>query len=173
MTKRIRNILGVLVLMLLIALFFCAGKIHSINMNVAAPAQNFNTIIHSYIINTDGNFPASEADLERKGFLKKTVITDGIVYLYRGISENKENWNTFRNFNLFEIAYGASLEHIKMIDGKLYDKSTNEQILLIDGPYKLGLKKSVYEPITLHWYNLMLQERQQVKVPQEPNSNTE
>jgi hypothetical protein len=102
---------------------------------VGSAAGHIGVLISSYI-EENGHFPQSEADLELKDFL-----------------------NRMDNLGPFQISYGASLENFLLIDGKLYDKSSQKQVLLIDGPFKKSLR-NIYESITAHWYELMLQEKQ-------------
>lgn len=170
--NKIKNIIGALLIVLLIVLIPSAGRVYVIHHAIKPTAWHIREFMDAYIQASRGYFPASEKDLETKGFLKKTETTDGFKYSVRYEPEDeKQRWQTFPNFGSFNISYGANTDNIEMIDGKLYDKSTHEQILLIDGPHKKYLKPT-FEEISLHWYKLMLQEKQRTDSLQEPANST-
>lgn len=131
-------------------------------------------LIGDYIVANHGNFPPSESDLERQGFIKKIITIHGIEYFLWDFAAYKQAWYPCRypNFDSFTIAYGIKPENIKMIDGKLYDKSTNNQILLIDGPHKRSYQET-YERTSAAWHELMLKEKQKAKDQEKPPSSIE
>jgi len=133
-------------------------------------------ILVPYISANNGVFPMSEDDLLNKKFLKKAKIHDGNeYYLKLGPSEFGEEAAYHKNvwFKFLRINYGARVENIEVRGGKLYDKSTKKQVLLIDGPYKQHLQKRCYESVSLHLYELMLKEKQKAKEQEEPLNNIE
>lgn len=121
----------------------------------APSAGCIGALISSYI-SENGHFPKCEDDLVQKGFLKRTETGEGTRYFIRYYGDNKRPWHEL-NFDSFKILYGVCPERYAVVDGKLCDKLTNEQVLLIDGPYKEDLKAQ-YESISLWWYELMLGE---------------
>jgi len=116
--------------------------------------------IAGYIRQNQGQFPASEDDLVNQYFMKKEKVTEGFNYSFTS-NPNKPgpntNWNLVESdyFETLTISYGAKLDNIEVVDGRLFDKETGSQVLLIDGPEIWGLK-SYYENPTLYWYEEML-----------------
>lgn len=135
-------------------------------MPFTASASDLHSIIAYYIKQNCGDFPASEEDLVRQHFLKKADIAEGRKYFLTCTPEKpdpKGEWRLIGPwFDLLKIAYGAKVENMELTDGKLYDKSTGGQILLIDGPYKKHVGK-YYEELSLDLYKLMLNEKQKAK----------
>ena len=111
-----------------------------------------------------GCFPANEDDLVKAGYLRKRDTPDGVEY-DEGFAG--ENWNASPFWGRFTIRYGASIDDISQVDGKLYDKDTGEQVFLLDGPYKKELE-SEYEYWSFCWYEQMVQAAKDVTKP-DPN----
>ena len=113
--------------------------------------------IAGYIRQNQGEFPSSEKDLIDKFFLKKEKTDDGFRYFLTDDFDepviSDRGWNPVDSkcFESITISYGTELNNIEEVDGKLFDKGTGSQVLLIDGPGKLGLKR-YYERATLYWY---------------------
>lgn len=136
---------------------------------VAATAEDIYKVIASYIRENHGNFPKSEDDLIHQNFLSKRKMENGYEYFIRTVSldpnfNDKKHLSRLYRFGSLMLCYGAKVEDIEMIDGNLYDKSNKKQILLIDGPYRRFLQRLYYEPISIKWYKLMLQEEQRADV---------
>lgn len=157
---------------ILILLFGLAAKIHLIGSGLGGAAWKMREIINVYIRNNNGRFPSSESDLEKTGLLKKTEHNNGIRYYIRYGATNEDRWHEFNYFDMFRIYYGVNTENLKVLDGIIYDKSTNKPLLLIEGLYKWALRK-VYQSISLEWYELMLQEKQRAKNTEETTKGTE
>lgn len=123
------------------------------------PAYLFGELVASYIVEK-GQFPPSEADLHHDGFLKKEDISGRVVYFQRAYgSRGRFGWSRLWSADVFEsfrIAYGARPENLELVDGTLYDKATNQQLLLIDGPHHQKLKED-YAAISKRWYEVMLE----------------
>lgn len=164
-TKKFLTILLILAIVALIVLYRLSTLIHSAG-SAARIAGQIHRVITSYIQENHGDFPANEVDLEQQLFIRKIKTDEGDEYFIRSASfdpqypEDKKGWIKIWDFDLFKIFYGVNVEDIEMIDDKLYDKATKEQILLIDGSYKKNLQRNHYEPISVKWYNQMLQEKQ-------------
>ena len=95
----------------------------------------------AYVQRTKGDFPDSEKDLINEGLLK--VENDHGVKIYKILNApfTKKNeidaiWHRNRIFPKMKITYGIKLEKLKIVDGELYDKSTNKKTFLFSGPYK-------------------------------------
>jgi len=114
-------------------------------------------LISRYIEENDGNFPASEDDLISKKYIKKDRVRNGYEY-YLKLNPN-DPYYKYANFKYLKIAYGTRLEDIALVNDKLYDKSTNKQLLLIDGPYRKFLKGKCYEPMSVKLYGQMVKEK--------------
>ena len=136
---------------------------------LAATAGLVDQAICFYIRENNGQFPANEADLQQQYLFRKTKSGENYDYFIRLAPfghedpEVEKGWIKLGLFSLLKISYGVKIENVKMIDGKLYDKFTNEQILLLDGDYRKNLKELYYEPISVKWYELMLEEKQRAK----------
>jgi hypothetical protein len=137
-----------------------------------------NYVISSYI-SQEGNYPQNESALMKKLLIKKNKDENNSEYFMRSAFFNPDmprdpnGWIRIWDFDLFKISYGVNINNIKVMDGKLYDKITGNQILLIDGPCKKYLQSLQYEPISLGWYKLMLQERKPVNEQQATNNSGE
>jgi len=169
MTKKTRNRIALSCLIMFIVVWFFSGKMHIVYSGVGARAWRIQGCILDYIRENEGKFPSNEADLEQKYILKKTIVDDTIKYYVRSNdydAEHPEAGKTWKEialtFDLFELRYWSKLEKIERIDDKLYDKFTGKQILLIKGPYP-RLLKNTYELISLSWYELILQEKEEHK----------
>jgi len=159
MSKRKKYITIAIVLVVgVIASMFWLKRELNISLR-AADAIMIGGFIEGYIKENAGCFPANEADLEKKTGLHKTVSDSGVRYFYLSKTDNNKYKYSLSQFELFKLRYGVSLENIEMVNGKLYDKSSSEEILLIEGPYKEALKEK-YESISRYWYESMLEARQ-------------
>lgn len=128
--------------------------------SVGITAIRTHRLISRYIQENNGKFPPSEDDLISQKYIKKGRVRTGYeYYLNLNPSEPGERYYKYFWFKSLKIAYGTKIEEIELVDGKLYEKSTNKQILLIDGPYRKQLKKSHYEPLSVKWYEQMLKEK--------------
>jgi len=112
--------------------------------------------VASYIRQNQGKFPTSEEDLINQFFFKKEKTADGFRYFItydfdKTVSDRYWSSMNAKCFESVTISYGAKLDKIRVVEGKLFDEETGSQILLIDGPEKLGLK-GYYENATLYWY---------------------
>jgi hypothetical protein len=108
-------------------------------------------------IKHNGTFPESEKDLVANGYLLKKSNLGGWTYYIpiNGPVEESYAESTDANiidsqgfrclvyFEDFTMNYGVSLNDIKAVAGKLYDKSESRQAFLIKGPPQfLSIKKS-------------------------------
>lgn len=114
---------------------------------------SFSPFIEIVIIVNQGSFPENEKELETKGLIRKTVTGGKTEYFIWGQGE----WIRSRGLSVFDINYGIKADDIKARDGKLYDKISDEQVLLVNGPVRFLLRNH-YESFSLNWYNLMLSE---------------
>ena len=132
-------------------------------------------ILVKYIQKNGGKFPISEGDLIQQGFLKKTKVDDEYEYSFKLGPDDwwDKGYHKRPDFKFLKISYGLQIENINRVGKKLYDKTTGEQILFIDGPHKRWLQRKCYEPISLRLYKLMLEEKQRVKTSQEAVNGTE
>lgn len=162
--KKITIMTGAILFVLTIALVLCLVYRIALRSTTGGRAHGVEVVISFYIMAKNGDFPTSEDDLIKEHFLRKTVTASEAEYSIRSMwfddknPESEKGWQPFSYFDLFTIGYGASTDNIEIIDGKLYDRSTHEQVFLIDGPYKESLKK-IYEESSLSLYKLMLQEK--------------
>ena len=108
----------------------------SIAEGVRPAAARLDNIISLFIRSNGGRFPRNEDEL----------------------TEYDNRWKYFTG-DLFEVSFGARTEDIRKTDGKLYDESTGEQILLISGPCPRQMRED-YERTSRHWYDMMLQHGQ-------------
>ncbi len=173
MNRKNKIIIVVGILFAIIICLFWVARVSQIKSSIGSRVIDIDQLMHSFIRANYGHFPTSEVDLEKQGFLKKIETPNGVEYFVRFVPEQKD-WYPYPHFRFdwFKISYGASVDNLEVINGKLYEKSTHKPILLIDGPHKIYMK-SAYQFVSLRWYELMLQERQQPRALQEPNSNTE
>lgn len=169
------SISGIVISIVIILVLYWIGSLMSEVQNAVVTLNDTHEAISSYIQENQGNFPVSEDDLIQQHFLKKAKIEEKDksydVYFIRSFDydpedpENEKNWLHVRGrqdgFKALKILYGVRIEDIEVIDGKLYDKSTNQEILLIDGPHKKSTQ--IYESCSLQWYKLMLQEKQKLE----------
>ena len=121
-------------------------------------------MVSAYIKANQGQFPTCEDDLIGQGFLGKRKVGEEYEY-YRGpscfgVDFPPEN-GRWLPLDLFKLAYGADATDLELVNGKLYDKSSGKEVLLITGPYKENLKRTptCYESVSLQWYRLMLEYR--------------
>ena len=117
-----------------------------------------------------GSFPVGEQDLIKQGFIKtKSVgqlgrkyyvnyrITDTMLRYSKNKPETvSSDWGEVRWFDRYNIKYGMDADDIEVANGKLYDKLTHKQILLIKGPYKTRAMKKAYESVSFELYQKML-----------------
>lgn len=130
--------------------------------------------IELYMEKNDGRLPGSEADLTNEGLVKAEPHGEsGLKYNVRyrladtwfRYSEKKPDdasggWAEIKSFDRYNIRYGTQVEHVVADDGKLYDKHSNEQILLIKGPYETKALKKGYELVSFELYQKMLETAQ-------------
>ena len=165
--KRMITIVSIIIVLSVLTLVFVYrfGLILNTSGSLARTAEDTYHIIASYTQKNSGKFPMSEDDLIRQGLLKKIKADDNYEYYLKLGSDDRPDKGYYKcpNFKLLKISYGVKLEDIDRVGLKLYDKSTGEQILLIDGPYRRNLKTTQYEPISLRWYELMVKEQQKLK----------
>lgn len=154
--KKYITIAAVLVVGIIASIFWLMRQLR-ISLMAAEVIMMSEFIKGIYIEESGGCFPASEADLKKKAGLHETVSDSGIEYYYR--RDNYDYKFPAHYFVMFKLRYGVSLENTEMVNGKLYDKSSSEEILLIEGPYKEALKEK-YESISRYWYESMLEARQ-------------
>lgn len=156
------SFVAVIVLFLLLSMLF-----HDLFLLPTKRAWRVAELVDGFILANGGRFPTSEEDLENQHFISKNQTRDGTMYYQRSgqfdpkIPYRDEGWRPFRGFGRFKIAYGVDIHKLEMGDGKLYDKTTQEQVLLIEGPQYKSLLKHVYELISAHWYELMEREQQE------------
>ena len=115
------------------------------------------TSLLSLYIMEYGCFPPSEDDLVKEGCLRRRETPDGVEY----DAGFDGHWNAAPFWGRFTIRYGASIDGISQVDGKLYDKDTGEQILLIDGPYKKELEPT-YESYSFELYKEMVKAEEEL-----------
>lgn len=147
----------------LISVLFCIAPY--IYMKVLIPAGNVVASMDTleftlvrYIKQNDGNFPSCEEELVRKDFLR-TRNQESIDGQYSNLLiqswMDPNSWISFYGRDKLKVSYGLSIEDIYRRNGKLYDLSTNEQIFLIHGPYKIILDTE-YEKTSNRLYKTML-----------------
>ena len=77
--------------------------------------------------------------------------------LKRFIEEKGDSAETLM-LDMFKINYDFKCSDIKVVDGRLYNK-TNEEVLLISGPrnygWKIGSLRNSYRTMSFQWYNLI------------------
>ena len=154
MSKR-KHIINAVGLVVLIIVFIAFSK-HV--MNVSLTGRNrvmTSAFIIGYIEKNDGRFPASEDELIEKGGLRKQVSDTETKYYYI-LKDGDGHKNKLDDFGSFKLRYGSSLENVEMENGRLYDKLTHEEVLLIDGLYTEQLKDR-YRDMSCHWYKLMVE----------------
>jgi len=115
-----------------------------------------NNMLAMYVQRNKGEFPESEDDLIDKHYPRKTETSEGKKYFLpteynQGPNDRWQDAGEY--FSRIKILYGAKLQNIKMTDGRLFDKGTDEQVLLIDGPHGGPL---YYEEYSLELYEAML-----------------
>ena len=98
-------------------------------------------------------FPISESDLIDKGYLAKEKDE---YYWTKDPNNPKIKKGGLAWFKAFKFKYGFRPEEAELINGKLIDKITGKQVLLISGPNYLDLPE-FYESISRKWY-LMLKD---------------
>lgn len=126
---------------------------------VAVPSLvNINVAVSNFIQESGGRFPESFSDWEQSGLLRKNVSENGsVVYSYKssfGDEEVPDSWSDIPYFSSFEFAYGQDISNLKISNNKLYNLTTNEEVLLINGPVN-RIHKSTYEKYSCKWFNLM------------------
>ena len=170
--KRTTTVVSIILFVLILVIVYKFGLIFQTCGSLARTAENIHHVIALYIQKNNGNFPSSEDDLIQKKFIKKVKGDDEYEYFLKLGSDDRQDKGYYKhhNFKLFEISYGVNVEDINRVGPKLYVKSTGEQMLLIDGPYRRHLKKTQYEPISLKWYELMLEEKQKQQQKKEKKS---
>lgn len=146
--KKIVITVGVIALVLWLSV-----KIHWA-ASLIARAHTLGNVISCYIAN-EGYFPSSEDDLVQRGYLRKENNDVNSIQYYIRCDPNTEGWHSLFPYKLFKIRYGIDIQDLKIINGKVCDKITNEPILLIEGSYSFALKRT-YESVTLMWYNQVL-----------------
>ena len=73
----------------------------------------------------------------------------------------------------FSMIQGLDIENIKLVNGKLFDKNTHEQIFILKGPISKLIKKQqliFYEQASLKLYNEMVRLQADTNSP-DPNSS--
>ena len=129
---------------------------------LSAVVARVDTMVSAFIRNNNGRFPNSEDNLIHQGLLKKTESSQGYKYFMRPVTAQGKviidaGWMELPRFKLFQLKYGIEVNDIEQRNGKLYDKSTGSEFLLIEGSYKKTMKllNSPYESTSIHWYKLM------------------
>ena len=117
-------------------------------------------VLTAYIRENNGKFPASERELFDSRFVRDKVSHFGKTYEVR-TDPNSSAWVSCF-FGRLKIKYGADINNIKMVNDRLYDTNTGQQILLIDGKYGRNIKKSSegeisYEGVSYELFKTMLQ----------------
>ena len=183
--KAKKVVIILLVVSVLLALLFAGvywyGCIMHTAGGVVKAAVDMDYVVSSYIRENQGKFPADEEDLIRQHFLRKTKSNNGYDYFIRSFYFDHENpdsekgWNQIYFIDSLKISYGVRIEDIELVNGLLCKKNTDEWILLIDGPYgeKHSLRGFYYDPISIRWYALMLQEKQRAENAKETTEGTE
>jgi len=105
-----------------------------------------------YIV-TEREFPQSEEDLVASGLLEKQ---DGQYYTCTVRENGKQERMPINFFKAITILYAANVQNINLVDGKLYDSTTDEQVYLVAGPLKLLFRKD-YERISLDLYEISVE----------------
>jgi hypothetical protein len=126
-------------------------------------------IIGQCIIETK-HFPENEQELIQKKFLRKDKTPEGYVYFSRSAffdpnyPEKENGWNKVDAvaFDMFKIAYGTRPDNMVCKEGKLYDRLSGKQILIIEGPHK-GFLQKMYESISVYWFNLLSQTKSEYR----------
>ncbi len=144
-------------------LLYCLAKYSYDTCVVAVPSLvSINVAVSNFIKESGGRFPESLSDWEQSGLLRKSVLENGsVVYSYKssfGDEEMSDSWSDIPYFSSFEFAYGQDVSKLKIVDNKVYNLTTNEEVLFIDGPVNT-IHKSMYEKYSCKWFNLMKEYR--------------
>ena len=121
-------------------------------------------MLKKYIKITNGLFPASEDALIQAKLIKKAEGEGCVEYLCKSsnletdTADFPESWRPLPFFERFELAYGVEFEDIDIVSGKVCEKETSKEVLLIKGPYMRHLTPT-YRNITMSLYKCMLQEK--------------
>jgi hypothetical protein len=145
---------GYAILAIVVAFLCLALEGHWAQCGIGARVLAIEDLITSYIQANQGRFPSTEDALQKDGYLRRTATVDETAYAIR-YGSGSGNWQPLSHFGNFEIAYGTNVEALELKGGKLRNRSTHEELLLIDGPYSWCLRRSHYRPISVRWYKLM------------------
>ena len=163
---------GYAILAIVVAYLCLALEGHWAQCGIGARALAIEGWISSYIQANQGRFPSTEDDLQKDGYLRRTGTVDETEYAIR-YARDSGNWQPLSHFASFKIAYGASVEALELKGVKLHNRSTHEELLLIDGPYSWCLRRSHYRPISVRWYTLMRRAKQETRESSEIPSHSE
>lgn len=124
--------------------------------------EDVETMVSAFIVNNNGTFPDSEDSLIHQELLKKTQSQQGCKYFMRPVTAEGRiitdaGWVELHRFELFRLKYGVRVGDIEQRGGKLYDKATGTEVLLINGSYRKTMKylPTNYETVSGRWYSLM------------------
>ena len=129
---------------------------------LSAVLEDVQAMVSAFIISNNGRFPDSEDSLIHQDLLKKSESAEGCKYFTRPATAGGRliadaGWLQLHRFELFRLKYGMRADDIQQRNGKLYDKATGNEVLLIEGPYKKTMKfvPTNYQTVSSHWYGLM------------------
>jgi len=157
------------VLSTIICIRYLLVPLFEVTHGLIPAAVKVSAVIRQYIEENAGDFPASQAQLESKYYIKKTHSPEGLRYYLRSVSfdpqnpENPKGWNFSKYFEDFTIHYGASTEYIYRSNGKLFDSDSGDQVLLISSPRI----ESFCEKLSLSLYEAMLKKTKESADPEQ------
>lgn len=129
---------------------------------LSAVLEDVQTMVSAFIINNNERFPDSEDSLIHQDLLKKSESPQGWKYFMQPVRADGRiitdaGWLQLHRFELFRLKYAVRAHDIEQRNGKLYNKATGNEVLLIEGPYKKTMKflPTNYQTVSSHWYRLM------------------
>jgi len=120
-----------------------------------------------YIERNNGQFPSSTKDLVNEGLLNVKKAGNKTSYevrfdfadtWFRKTADNIKmvGWSIIKDFDEFNIRYGAKIQELELRDGYLYDSKNEKKIFLITGPYESCILRKTYEELSVHLYREMV-----------------
>jgi hypothetical protein len=165
-TKRIKILLSVLILFAVIFVLggVCFKRWMYSSGKFMYVANDIDAIITYYIRHNNGQFPESEDELIKQNLIQKRDTNKSEPEYYLNGEPGNPEREMFVERPLFKhmtIAYGTELEDLYNKDGKLYNKFTNQQALLIKGPTEDFVINNFYKSLSSKWHGLMIEYREQ------------
>jgi hypothetical protein len=157
------------ILYLPVLVVFFLGLIHFLwvvrnGQVVTQTTLNISRLLMDYI-DEKREFPKSQMDLEKEGYLKVVRTENGATEYYKRTfvfnpnnpKESDKIWRRIYEFEIVSVLYGFNTNQIIIKDSRLYDKRfPAQQVLIVNGPLEQHLKRTLYEPMTLQIYSELL-----------------